>query len=254
MSLRSKLHFKPRLPRNYGEQTYANPYWIIRYPHQARFAHTLRVFRKYAPARVLDYGAGDGHVLFDTLLPTGIASQTVAYEPVNRYASQIAEDPAAAELELVRERSQLAGREFDLILCLSVLEHMPLPERYAFYKLCEATLSESGVCLIDVPVEIGPTLLAKHLGRTKLKGRTSESSRSDLIRRVLGGTVYDPSRFDPTDERTWIHHHNGFDYRLFRRELEHRFRVVDVTPTPIAFVPPWFGNQEVFFLITRKPR
>lgn len=113
-------------------------------------------------------------------------------------------------------------------------------------------LADDGRALIDVPVEIGPTLLIKHLGRTVLKGRGREYGWPEMIRNTMGARNYDPERFDPTDDRTWIQNHRGFDYRLLRLELRSRFRLVGERCSPFPWMAPPLFNQEIFFSIMRN--
>lgn len=216
----------------------------------------MDALRASEPATLLDYGAGDGHLLIEAILKGLATPRIVAYEPVEKFGSELLENVAEHNLgdriHLVRDREKLHDESFEYIVCLEVLEHMPLLERQTFYDLCEETLSPDGRLLIDVPVEIGPTLLVKNLGRLLLKGREKEYEWSELARIGAGGTVYDPSRFDPSDKRTWINDHKGFDYRLLRRELAYRFDIISERATPLPFLPTPLGNQEIFFTLTRR--
>lgn len=244
-----------RPPQTYDESTYASPYWIVRYPHQLRYSSAVSDLLRAEPASVLDYGAGDGRLLVDALGRGLGAEHIVAFEPVEKYAAQLATALAAGgvqdRVEIVRDRDGLAGRRFDYVVCLGVLEHMPLLERQAFYDVCDRTLTPHGRVLVDVPVEIGPALLIKALGRRILKGQPKEYSWPELIRYSLGAVMYDPARFDPADPSTWIQDHRGFDYRLLRAELAYRFDVVDQRTTPLPFLPAPLGNQEVFLTLAR---
>lgn len=247
--------FQRRLPTSYEEQTYSSPYFIVRYPHEVRFRTAVDAVNEAEPTTLLDYGAGDGHLLVEAIHSGLAAQRVVAYEPVEEFASKLLENVAQHRLrdriDVVRHREELRDEAFEYIVCLEVLEHMPLPERQAFYDVCQDTLSPDGRVLIDVPVEVGPTLLVKSLGRLLLKGREKEYELSELVRIAAGGTVYDPGRFDPSDQRTWIHHHKGFDYRLLRRELAHRFDVTTEKTTPLPFLPAPLCNQEIFFELRR---
>lgn len=109
--------------------------------------------------------------------------------------------------------------------------HAPLIERNAFYETVDQTLAPAGRCVIDVPVEVGPSLLIKHLGRRLLKGRPAEVSRDELVNRAVGRTAFDPARFDPTTNE-WIHFHNGCDYRILAQELRGRFELLCSFGTP----------------------
>lgn len=246
-----------RAPDSYAEDTYSHRNFAIRYPHRKRVERVLGVIEELGPTTVLDYGAGDGH-LFKALKEQLAHSpeRLVAYEPVPEFARPFEEQVKAGQfgdgVEVVEEFEALRGQHFDLITCMGVLEHMPLLERSKFYGLCDEALGDRGRCLIDVPVEVGPALAIKHLGRTVIKGRPAEQTRRQLIRGTFGGIRYDPLRFDPDDPSTWISSHSGFDYRLFRTELEHRFDLLEQITTPFGALPPWLGNQEVLYLVAPR--
>jgi len=211
----------------------------------------------HQPASLLDYGAGDGRLLLDLLVEEGLTtSNIVAYEPVESFRLALHADVQARGLDdrvrVVGDREALADESFDFIACMGVLEHMPLPERLAFYDICDTALTPTGRIFIDVPIEIGLTLLIKSATRMLLKGRKREYDTWTLLRLTLGMKNRDPGRFDPVDQRTWIQNHKGFDHRLFRDELAHRFTIVREHRTPLALLPAALGNQEVYFHATHR--
>ena len=239
---------RSRRPRDYAEQTYASPFWIVRYPHQARFAAAVQAIEESGSRRLLDYGAGDGR-LFVELERRGVTElEAVAYEPTELYADQIPEN-LSLSVRVVTNIDELEGDRFGVITCMGVLEHMPLPEREKFYDLCDRVLAPDGLVVIDVPVETGLSVLIKEAGRVLLKGRGLESSPRQLARHALGRVKVDPARFDPNSTSTWITYHSGFDHRLLRRELAKRFMIKKAFPTPFPRLPAQLGNQEMFFML-----
>jgi phospholipid N-methyltransferase len=251
----ARMKWRVRLPTNYAEQTYASPYWVVRYPHQKRIRTATNALLSAQPTALLDYGAGDGKLLFEAIARGLVSTTVVAYEPVTEFSDRLlrgAEACGASDrITLVRDLAELASHRFDYITCLGVLEHMPLLQRYAFYDVCDATLNPNGRVLIDVPVEMGPTLVLKAVARRMLKGRDREYTPRELLRIMLGAIIYDPQRFDPANTSTWIHDHKGFDYRLLRHEMAHRFEVTGMRPTPLGLLPAPLGNQEVFMIATK---
>lgn len=251
-----RSYLKKRLPTNYEEQTYASPYWFIRIPHQMRFRTTVNAVLKNSPESLLDYGAGDGRLIFDLIEAGSTTKRFVAYEPFEQYRIEIEQSARlrglSERIEVVSERESLTGNRFDFITCLGVLEHMPLSEREAFFGVCDSLLTESGEIFIDVPVEIGPTLLVKSLARVLLKGREPEYNSKELLRIGIGGRVFDPTRFDKSNSATWIHHHKGFDYRSLREEIRRQFEIVEENRTPLRFLPAPLGNQEIYFHARRR--
>jgi SAM-dependent methyltransferase len=155
-------------------------------------------------------------------------------------------------VRVVERLDDLGDERFDVITCLGVLEHLPLPERQCFYRACRRHLASDGIVVVDVPVEHGLSILVKEAGRIALKGRRPEVGLRRLARLALGRVEFDPARFDAESTESYIHHHAGFDHRLLRRELERHFRVLDAFPTPLRRVPAALGNQEVFYVLRTK--
>jgi SAM-dependent methyltransferase len=251
------IRFARRLPRDYGEQTYNSPYRIVSYPHQRRCALAIEEVRRARAKTLLDYGAGDGHIVAELAKRSGAGGleRVTLYEPVPAFAQLARErmtETALASSAEVLETLDLEDRKFDFILCLGVLEHMPLPERERFYSLCVEHLAPGGRCLIDVPIEIGPPVVLKEVVRVTLKGRRPEYTPRRLMRTVLFGTVFDPARYAADSDSTWIHYHTGFDHRLFRAELESRFELLDCYGSPFRYLPPSLMNQEIFFVVRPK--
>lgn len=236
----------------YAATTYHSHHWIVRYPHQRRFSLAARAIEPADGMRILDYGAGDGH-LFNVISEgaPAVRLDAVGYEPVRHYAALFARNCRSTSQMAVRLVTSLIGltsHSFDVITCMSVLEHLPLPERQRFYDHCEHLLKPEGRIVLEVPVEIGPSVLVKDVGRKVLKQRDCENPPRQLVSAGVGRTVFDPARFDSQSRATWIQGHRGFDYRLLASELAFRFNLLDRFAAPLSWVPPWLGNQEVFFI------
>jgi hypothetical protein len=243
-------------PQDYAEQTYASPYWLVRYPHRKRFSKATELLLSGRPRVLFDYGAGDGEWIARLLESPGADSiaLAVAYDPTPRQLIRARErlasygDRVRVSGDLAEAERSLGGQAIDAIACLGVLEHLSLRERHRFYRFCAEHLSSGGACVMDVPVEIGPTLLVKQFGRRVLKGWPKGYTLSELIKPVLGFRVRDPERFDPDREDGWIQAHIGFDYREMRDELAQWMTIERSVPTPMKTLPPWLFNQEVLIV------
>lgn len=249
----------PRRPQNYAEQTHASPSRLIRYAHRRRYGLVAELCRDLSSRSWVDWGAGDGYlaeVLFTA--DAGCAPGFVGlYDPAEHMAAAMEQRMAALGLPPGRVGvyrteaalvADLAGRAVDLVTCLDVLEHMPVPERERFYAFCAAHLNPGGTVLIEAPVELGASIAIKEVGRMVLKGRPTEYGYGELAAATVGRPPADPRRSDPTSTETWVHHHKGFDYRTLRRELDRVFRVERAIASPLRFLPPWAGNQSIMFV------
>ncbi len=245
-----------RSPATYRERTYGSPHWLVRYPHQRRMAIAVDAVIAEAPQVVLDYGAGDGELVEQLVASGGVEHvEVIALEPLPEMNRSITERLAALpgehQVRVVDSVGSLGGRSVDVITCLGVLEHLPLPGRYQFYADVHRLLRDGGLVLVDVPVEVGLSLLIKDLGRRLLKGDVREYSAREMVALVLGRTAWDPGRYDPSASEGFIVRHRGFDHRLLRRELETQFRIERVIRSPVAALPASLGNQEVFYACRR---
>lgn len=241
----------------YAKRTYDSPHWIVRAPHRQRFSFVAEVVARLGARSVLDYGAGDGHLLARLLAaPAGQHIAAVALEPEGWFRDRIHEQLDAhgvgGRVAVVASLDELdPDARPDLITCTGVLEHLSARERSRFYAFADERLAPGGHLLIDVPVEHGASLLVKNLGRRLLKRDPPEYTARETLRAALGRTTFDPVRFDPDRGNEYIHSHKGFDHRLLRTELETRFRVLEAVPTPFRRLPPALGNQELFLVATR---
>lgn len=105
----------------------------------------LEEVRRLAPGpiKVLDVGAGDGHVLS--------ALQAVRSDPVNAVAVEPASrrDAGEGSSTWVRDLSDVHDAGFDLALLLDVLEHVPDPA--VTLSVVASKLRPGGSILISVP-------------------------------------------------------------------------------------------------------
>jgi hypothetical protein len=229
---------------------------LVRYPHRKRYAAAAEQLIAGRPRVLVDYGAGDGEMVARVLDGPGAESieLAVVFDPTPRQLQKAHKRLAAwgdrvrVVDDLTAAEAALEGRPIDAIACLGVLEHLSWRERKRFYRFSAEHLAQGGLCLIDVPVEIGPALLVKEFGRRALKGRPSGYARGQLFKPVIGFRVRDPQRFDREREDGWIQDHNGFDYRELRDELGNWMPVERSISTPIRVLPAWLCNQEVLLV------
>lgn len=250
-------------PRNYQEQTYQSPNQVIRFSHLERFRRMEDLCRSVEPRTFLDWGAGDGFLVKSLIQKdSNFADSFLAvYDPEPSMvellkstfkAREIRRVSIYQDLNLLRAELENENQKIDLIVCQEVLEHLPLLEREKFYQFCIHFLSSTGTCIVEVPVEFGPSILLKEFGRVFLKGREAEYTSSELIKSALGLLKKDLSRYDAQATGTWIHGHKGFDYRQLKQELKQNFLINQELASPIKLLPPFLGNQSVFFVLQKS--
>jgi hypothetical protein len=117
-------------------------------------------------------------------------------------------------------------------------------------------LRDSGVVLLELPIEYGPILLANEWGRKFLKGRSSQYGTGELLAAAFLGKISDRhARYEASDDRTFISPHHGFDINRLIRELKSIGTPKEILRSPFAGLPRWL-NQTVLFsfqLTERSP-
>jgi hypothetical protein len=209
---------------------------MVRYAHRRRLQVAANLIAAEDPGVVLDWGACDGYLaglLIDRM-------RVINYEPTTECQSELRRNFP----EVATRFEQIADTKVDAVACLEVMEHMALRSRLAFYRWANRALPRDGLCVLSVPVEIGPAVALKESVRVLRKGRAPEWKLSTLLWASFGAVHRDPARFD--DREAWIQWHNGFDYRALREELREHFRIEKETATPLGGFP-WLFNQTVIF-------
>jgi SAM-dependent methyltransferase len=124
----------------------------------------------------------------------------------------------------------------DLAMCTDALEH--IPNRAAIFEAITRYCRPGGDVLITVPIEVGPSLVGKQVGRYLANLRRSYGYETYRLRELFSAAVlWDAHAFDSshTDPNAALTGHKGFDFRDVERELRDS---MDVRPTVYSPLPP----------------
>jgi hypothetical protein len=226
-----------KTPSTYASITYAHRSFLVRYPHRQRLKLLAAQVRQRSVRSWLDYGAGDGAVFaYCNRNQSFRDSSVVLYEPWESIRKEITL-PQSSKHVVVARFEDIPNTTFDLITALEVLEHLPLSERIRFYRLVAERLGAGGRCLVEVPVEAGPILLVKELGRRILKGRSSSYTARELLAACLGHVSDTQGRYRLEDDGRAISSHYGFNTFAFFAELQCIGHIKSITPSPFTRLP-----------------
>jgi SAM-dependent methyltransferase len=156
---------------------------------------------------------------------------------------------------LARALGSRDAAAWDVVTCMEVLEHCLEPERRRILGELARLCAPRGTIIISVPIETGPSVVAKQLVRAVagLRGlgdyrHRERYSPAELLRaagrRRVPRVVYEGRTVDGPFE---YYGHKGFDWRDVRREAGERLRIDRVTFSPL----PWAGavlNSQVWFV------
>ena len=223
----------------YSQLTIDSNSAIKRFSHRKRFSIAQRLLRVSAVHRVLDYGAGDGYFL-RVLASTTPAATMIAYDPSEEMLSQIRGATSHQAIAAVSDVSTFQDHSFDRIVCLEVLEHMKENEQIDTVRQIRRLLAVDGLLLVSVPVEIGPSAIAKNIARLMVGHSHPGASLRNVVRSAFGMSVErDAARVS----------HIGFDHRALKGLFESCGWEVEST---VCSPWPLLGsvlNSQIFFVL-----
>jgi SAM-dependent methyltransferase len=230
----------------YGDLIWTESSWLARFSHRGRFknmaSHLMQ--GKSENLSVLDYGCGDGSAI-DFIC----GDLYIGFEPYPEIFSEL-EERLLAQVNFsnaiaCRDLSSLPQEYgFNFVLCLEVLEHLPIDERLKFYRFAREAISTGGKVVVSVPNELGAVGIIKHFNRM-IKGH--ETLNFQKARTLIMSAFY---RTVKRTNREYINDHLGFDYREIQRELQENMpgAIVNVHQSPFSKLPI-FLNSQVFFVV-----
>ena len=227
----------------YDEVTHnsANP--IFRFSHRQRLSLAARIIAPQPGEAILDFGGGDGFVV------SGLAAKSpdTHYTILEPYlVPQLAMALNSSSIRWVKEVSDLPEARFDKIICLEVLEHLSESSLEAALPLFRDRLKTGGLCILSMPLEVGPPALFKNAIRLAA-GRLHDNT---TFRRVIQSVFFDTREIPRPTSNGFVPGHIGFDAfaMLSRIERETGFRVEKRMTSPFS-VLPWFLNSQVYFVL-----
>src|SRR4051794_9279492 len=242
---------------DYARKQIYCPSGLVRWSHGSRFELARALVLARAGGRLLDYGCGDGTFVAMT---HAAFSQAVGLDVDPK---QIAECQARlGHLPGVRfgltppaDGSELpASGEWDVVTRMEVLEHCLEDERRRVIDVLARLVARTGLVVVSVPIEVGPSVAAKQFARAvaALRGLGDYHHRErysplELVRSVAGSAV--PRvvlEGRGADGPYHYYGHKGFDYRDVARELSARFTITRRIYTPMRMLGPVLNSQAWF--------
>jgi SAM-dependent methyltransferase len=225
---------------------------LVRWSHGSRFELARHLVASRGGGRLLDYGCGDG---------TFIAMVHAAF----REALGLDVDPMQVD-ECCTRLGGLPGVRFalttaapdagswDVVTCMEVLEHCIEPERRRVIGALAALVKPSGLVVVSVPIEVGPSLAGKQFVRAVAGLRRlgdyahrERYSPLELARSMAGLRVPREALEGRGPDGPYRYYgHKGFDYRDVAGELTRHFEIARRIYTPIRRFGPLLNSQAWF--------
>jgi SAM-dependent methyltransferase len=241
---------------DYARKQIYCPSGLVRWSHGSRFEVARALVAPRAGGRLLDYGCGDGtfvamvHDGFTETVGVDVdpkqtdeAAARLGHLPGVRFGSTSAPCPGPQPLA-----------PFDVVTCMEVLEHCLEDERRRVIGELARLAAPSGLVVVSVPIEIGPSLAAKQFARAMagLRGLGDYRHRErysplEVARSVFGLRI--PRAVLDGDGPAGpyrYHGHKGFDYRDVGRELSRHFTITRRLYSPMRALGPVLNSQAWF--------
>jgi SAM-dependent methyltransferase len=214
---------------SYSERLLERGSFLTRLAHNGRYRRALDLVSDLKGAIAIDFGCGDAMILrraYDRGIVRG------GYGIDNDPAMRESAAAAFAGVDGFRflhpdELAQVvAPGSCDLAICTEALEHIPQPAAIldAICRYCRA----GGHALITVPIEVGPSLIGKQLGRYLADLRRPYGYEPYRLRELFSAAVLWNARgFESshTDAGATGTGHKGFDFRDIERQLRTRMGI-----------------------------
>jgi SAM-dependent methyltransferase len=233
---------------------------VVAWSHGSRFDLARKLVAPRAGGRLLDYGCGDGtlvamvHADFSEAAGVDVDPGQVA-ECATRLGHL-----SGVRFGLTRDLATAgtAGR-WDVVTCMEVLEHCLEPERRRVLDELARLVSPSGLVVVSVPIEVGPSVAGKQFFRALagMRGLGDYEHREryspvEIVRSVLGSSVGRVAfEGEGPDGPYRYYGHKGFDFRDLQGELAERMTITRRLFTPLPVMGPLL-NSQAWFVCTRR--
>jgi SAM-dependent methyltransferase len=223
----------------YSERLLQHGSFLTRLAHHGRYRRALDLLSDVRAAIAIDFGCGDAMILrraYERGIVRG--GYGIDSEPAMREnaSTTFAGIEGFRFLDPEALAQTVAPGSCDLAICTEALEHIPNPAGIldAICRYCRPGAS----VLITVPIEIGPSLVGKQVGRYLAGLRRPYGYESYRLRELFSAAVlwntraFDSSHTRPDATQTG---HKGFDFRDIERALRQR---MDIEQTLFSPFPP----------------
>jgi SAM-dependent methyltransferase len=241
---------------DYSDRLLNHGTFVTRLAHRSRLKTLFGLLSDRNYDRALDLGCADGWLL-DQLARAGRVRSGLGVDAdpgALEVARRSFEGRAGFEFVTPDKIGQVGTGEVDLLICTETLEHV----NDAAGEI--ANLARWGKrnarLVISVPIEVGPSLVVKQLGRFVANRAGAYGYESYSWRELASAALlWDVDSFESSHSHVFREGgkgHKGFDYRRVSRELERFCRIDKALFTPFPPLGPAL-NSTAFFLCTVDP-
>ena len=237
----------------YADQTINDPNRLKRWIQHQRLRDAREILRAAngkGRVEVLDFGGGDGELLYECL-QTFPRVRACLYEPTPEMRREAeAKLSGFVGVQIAGDLRDLEGQRFDLVFCLEVFEHLPQKETDAAIAAIHALTKPNGHVVIGVPHEVFLPALVKGVFRMVRRFGAFDARPVNIMLAALGRPPANRPMKQIAPGFSYYRHHVGFDHRKLERSLQPSFEVVSRWFSPSRLLGQVL-NSEVYYLLRR---
>lgn len=231
---------------NYAEMTHRSSSRLLQLSHERRFALSQRLTAAPEGGTILDYGCADG--AFSVRLSNARPDLTqLMWNPFPEDRDELRRRLSHPRLEVVDDIDALPPACVDVVLVQEVFEHLGWNVVEKELTRIASILRPDGRLVVTVPIEIGPSAIAKNALRAAL-GRAHPSTTTGAVAAAAIGRPH------PRPEQDYYYSHVGFDHRVLARRLVERGWAIRTTAySPVRWLRS-VGNSQVGWVLELTDR
>lgn len=235
---------------------------LIAWSHRSRFEFGLDQVRAFGGRSILDYGCGDG-VFLKSL--NGAYEKCVGVDIstnfINDCRLRMGSRPGYDFLMVDELEAHYGPESFDVITCMETLEHCTTDTVDEILLKCRRLLKPDGLLLISVPIEVGPSLLAKQLGRMISGLRNIGDYRlafenytlPEMVTMTFANEKSTIRRPYAVDQDS-AYGHKGFNWMSLKKQVQNYFEIENKNFTPLPATGSFLNSQAWFRCSISKAR
>ena len=225
----------------YTERLLKHGNFLTRLAHGGRYRRTLELASDVRAGVAIDFGCGDAMIL-RRAQEAGIARSGYGVDSDPAMRESAAATFAGIDGFRFVSPEELAGvvapGSCDLAICTEALEHIPSPGPILdqIVRCCRP----GARVIITVPIEVGPSLLGKQIGRYFAGLRRPYGYEKYTVRELVSAALLWNARgFDSSHlhDDVVMTGHKGFDFRDVEAALRARMQIERTVYSPL----PGFG-------------
>lgn len=241
---------------SYSERLLQRGNILTRLAHRSRFSAVLDAVSGARYTQALDYGCGDGWLLkiaYEQGIVTAGVGVDVELNMLSACRDNFVGIPGFKFCKPNQVTQEISPHSCDLIFCTETLEHIGTPESALDLMLL---YSQPGATMvISVPIEVGPALVFKQIGRylANLKGDYGYErySPKELFSAAI---LWDADSFpSPHSLKEDCTGHKGFDYRKIEKLLDQKVKIKRRIFSPLAWGSNLVNSTVIWVCCVDRP-